>query len=142
MLGLLTGKGTIRILIGAAVVVAVVGLTTTPPQDTPCTTVSNLPGRSSVYECKAGLSTVLFENKTKVATYSTITSSIQTEAWLTRAGDTETIKTLRGHLGAPVILGGGGFMAVSTPAEGSSLAYVVSKSTVVLTVVWDAQTTH
>lgn len=141
-MGFLTSKLFMKILTGAAIVVTVVGITNTPPQDTPCITVSSYPGRSAVYQCKPGLSTVLFRNQTKVPTYSTLTSSIQTEAWLTSAGDTETVKTLRAHLGAPVVLGGGGFMAVSTPAQGSVLAYVVSKSTVLLTVVWDAQTTH
>lgn len=142
MFGFLVSNTFLKILTGAALVVTVVGVVNMPAQDTPCITVSSVPDRSAVYQCKPGLSTVLFDNKTKVATYSTLTSSIQTEAWLTSPGDSETAKTIRKHLGPSVVLGGGGFMAVSTPAEGRVLAYVLSPATVLITVVWDAQTTH
>lgn len=136
----LFSKMMVKLLIGLAAVVAAVGIYTQPSQDTPCTTISNFPGRSAVYECKPGLSTVLFRDSEKIAIFATLTADHQAQAWLTHAGDSETVKTIH-RLGPAVVLAPGAFMAVSTPAQGEALAYVLAKTTVLLTVVMDVPAT-
>jgi hypothetical protein len=137
-MGWITSTRTIKVLIGVAAIVAVVGLNNQPGGSTPCTTISNYPNRSAVFECPPGLSTVWLRDTTAVPIWTTVTTDKQAEAWLTKPGDNETLKTLRKNLGAPVILGGNGyaFLAVSS---GSGLVYVEAKTRYLLTVVWDAK---
>lgn len=134
-MSILTSNLAIKILAGAAIVVGIVAIVEHPGDGTtPCATIEHYPGRSAVYECPKGLSTVYLWNNTGKKTYATVTTDVAAQAWLTVTGDAETLKTLPVKLGAPVILGPGAFMAVD---NGSGLIYVYSKNKYILSVAWD-----
>lgn len=135
-MGWMYSSRTIKVLVGAAVVVAIVGLTNQPSGGVACTSISYFPNRSAVFQCPAGLSTVVLQDHKAIPIWTTVTTDQQAEAWLTTVGDSETLKTLRAHLGAPVVLGNGAFMAVSS---GQGLVYVDAKTSYLLTVVWDVK---
>lgn len=107
------------------------------PSDTqPCSTIENYPGRSAVYECNGGLSTVYLHSTDN--RYTTVTASVRSSAWLTAAGDDETENTLLANkLGPAGVIGPGAFMAV---ANGNGLVYVLSPDNekVLISVAWNA----
>ena len=138
-MGFLTSNLMIKILAGSAIVVAVVWQVEKPVTDKACAEIENYPGRSAVYQCQSGLSTVFLWNNTGVRHYASVTTNVQTEAWLTTRGDNETLKTLPVRLGAPVVLGPGAFMAVG---NGTGLIYVSSKQQFLLSVAWDHAQGH
>lgn len=138
-MSILTSNLAIKVLLGAAVVIGVVGQVEKPSGETPCVTVESYPGRSAVYECPKGLSTVYMWNNTGKQTYASVTTDAPTQAWLTVPGDEETLKTLPVKLGAPVVLGPGAFMAVG---NGQGLIYVSSTTKFMLSVAWDHAPTH
>jgi len=130
----------VKILLGAAIVVAVVGqVEGKQGGDTACSQIENYPGRSAVYECRPGLSTVYLWNNTGKKFYATLTTDVPAQAWLTVEGDVETLKTLPVKLGAPVVLGPGAFMAIG---NGSGLVYIDSKVKSLVSIAWDHAPTH
>jgi len=140
MLGWLTSNLVIKILVGAAVVVAVVGqVEGKQGGDKSCVSIENYPNRSAVYQCEAGLSTVYMWNNTGKKVYASVTTDVQAEAWLTVPGDKETLKTLPVRLGAPVVLGPGAFMAVG---NGSGLIYIHSVKPALVSIAWDHAPAH
>ena len=125
----------LKILIGAAIVSAVVALNQAHSNITPCVTISNYPDHSVVWQCPRGLNTAYLTNMRPYSVFTTVSTDVQTEAWLTKAGDDETVKTLtvQKKLGVPVVLGPGAFMAVS---NGTGLIYIYSKTQFLLTIAW------
>ena len=134
ILGFLWTNATIKILVGILVVGSIVYYDTQPDSTVACSRVSYVPNRSIVYNCMAGFSAASLKNPYKIPVYTTITSSVRSEAWLTSIGDVETAKKIRKSLGAPVVIGPGAFMAVGS---GEGLVYIQSSQRFLLSVVWD-----
>jgi hypothetical protein len=132
-MGIIWSNTLIKVLVGLAIIITVVGTYETPPSSVPCVTISKFPNRSEVFQCPKGLSSVVLSNQSPVGVYTTISTDKPTQAWLTAVGTSATEKTLN-KLGAPVVLGPGAFMAVG---NGKGLVYVDSKTSYLLTVVWD-----
>lgn len=135
-MGFLISNLMIKILLGIAIVGSVVWAYEKPQGDSPCVTISNYPNHSEVFQCPAGLSTVNLQNTTGRDIFTTITTDVRTEGWLTTIGDGETVKTIRKNLGPSVVMAPGAFMAV---ANGKGLVYVESDVKYLLTVVWDVR---
>lgn len=132
-MGLIWSNTVLKILIGAAVIIIAVGIYFQPSGDKPCSQVSFILNHSAVFSCPLGLSTVSLRAVHPV--YASVTTNVQTEAWLTAYGDTETLASLPKRLGAPAILGPGAFLAVG---NGQGLVYISGKSPFLVSVVWDA----
>ena len=124
----------IKVLVVAALICAVLSLDQAHGNEKACVSISKFPMRSEVWQCGPGLSTVFLSDTMGVPVYTTVTTSVQTQAWLTKVGDVETAQTLRKKLGVPSILAPGAFMAT----YGTGLVYVLSREKFLLTVVWDA----
>ena len=124
----------LKIWLGVLVIAGVVGLYAAPVSGTvPCSRVSDYPDHSEVFQCHKGLNAAVLTNMRPYPVFTTISTDVQTQAWLTKIGDGETVKTLQKNLGYPVVLGPGAFMAVS---NGAGLVYIVSKTQFLLTVAW------
>ncbi len=124
----------IKILAGAAIVIAVVWQVEKPNNQVACSEIEKYPGRSAVYQCPPGLNTVFLYNNTGKPGYATVTTNVQAQGWLTVPGDSETLKTLPVKLGAPVVLGPGAFMAVG---NGAGLIYLSNKQEMLVSIAWD-----
>ena len=136
---ILTSNLMIKILVGLAVVVGVVAVNQQSSNMRACSRVSFDPNHSAVFECDAGFSVANLKNPYHIPVYTTVTTTIRSEGWLAQIGDSETLKTIRKNLGAPVVLGPGAFMAV---ANGEGLVYVNCPKRYLLTVVWNVPVTH
>ena len=133
-MGFLLSNTFLKVWIGLAFVVGAVGIYNAPSgNSSPCVTISKYPNRSEVWQCPKGLNTAWLADHKGYPVFTTVSTDVQTEAWLTKAGDTETVKTIRKNLGAPVVLGPGAFMAVGT---GEGLIYIQSKTQFLLTIAW------
>lgn len=130
----LLSTGFIKIMIGAALVIGAVALYFKPTTDIACPIISDYPGKSAVFSCPPGLSTVSLRNNLPYSVYTTLSTTEQASGWLTVPGDVETIKTLPIKLGPPVVLGPGAFMAIGS---GRGLVYLDSKVKYLVSVVWD-----
>jgi len=130
-MGFLLSNAMIRILVGFLVVGGAVYLYEQPKTDPSCAHISHFPNRSDVFQCPAGLNTVVLNDT--VPSYATVATDVQTEAWLTKIGDDESLSTLRKNLGAPAVLGSDAFLAVGS---GNGLVYINSKTRFLLTIVW------
>lgn len=140
MIGWLTSNLAIKVLVGSAAVVGVVGVySQPPPANKPCTLSESDPMHSAVYSCPTGLNTVALFDRLAKPVYASVTVNVPSQAWLTTIGDVETLKTLPIKLGPPVILGPGSFMAVGS---GQGLIYIVSKSQSLVSIAWDHAPTH
>lgn len=137
-MNILTSNLMIKVLLGMAIVVGVVAVNQQHSDTKPCSRISYYPNRSEVFECPAGLSVASLRNPYPIPIFTTVTTTVRAEGWLTKVGDVETVKTIRKRLGAPVVIGPGAFMAV---ADGSGLVYIQAPSKYLLTVVWDVKTT-
>jgi len=134
MLRLLTSNLMIKVLIGAAVILAVLSLVMKPDPFKPCAVISHERNKSVVMECDAGFNTVALSNSLPFNVFAELWTSEPTQAWLTKAGDVETLKTLRAKLGPPDILGKGRFLGI---ASGRGLVYIHAAKQFVVTVVWN-----
>lgn len=132
-MGIIWSNTLLKVLVGMAIITVVVGVYMSPPSSQPCVTISKFANRSDVFQCPKGLSSVRLDNQSPIGVYTTLTTDQQTEAWLTTIGTKVTEKTVR-NLGPASILGPGSFMAVG---NGKGLVYIDSKSSYLLTVVWD-----
>lgn len=132
-MGIIWSNTLLKVLIGMAVVTVVVGVYMSPPTNQPCVTISKFPNRSAVFQCPKGLSSVRLDNQSPIGVYTTITTDKQSEAWLTTLGTSVTEKTVH-NLGPASVLGPGAFMAIG---NGKGLVYIDSKTSYLLTVVWD-----
>jgi hypothetical protein len=132
-MGIIWSNGFIKVLIGLAVIIVVVGTYETPRTDNPCVVISKFPNRSEVFQCPAGLSSVVLRNDNPIGVYTTVSTDVQTSAWLVPVGTSATPKTLE-NLGPAVILGAGAFLAVG---NGRGLVYINGKNKYLVTVVWD-----
>jgi len=134
MLGFLWTNAAIKILVGILVVGTVVYYNTQPSTTKECSRVSYVPNKSAVFNCEAGFNVASLRNPYKIPIYTTVTSSVKAEAWLTNNGDDEKAKTIRKRLGPPVVIGPGAFMAVGS---GEGLVYIRASQRFLLSVVWD-----
>lgn len=132
-MGIIWTNTLLKVLVGMAVITVVVGVYMSPPTSQPCVTISSFPNRSKVFQCPKGLSTVSLTSHSPIGVYTTLSTDKPTEAWLTTVGTKETEKTVR-SLGPASILGPGAFMAIG---DGKGLVYIDSKTSYLLTVVWD-----
>lgn len=125
----------IKVLIGAAIVVLVSGtvLTGNNNGDVSCATIEHYPGRSAVYECAKGMSTVYLRNNSGGLGSATVTTNVPTQGWLTKAGDSENLKTIYKRLGKPVGMQPGSYMYV---ANAKGLVYIYSTTTVLVSIAW------
>lgn len=132
-MGILWSNGFIKVLVGLAVIIVSVGVYMTPKTDNPCVTISKFPNRSEVFECPPGLSSVVLSTANPIGVYTTVSTDVQTSAWLVAVGTSATEKTLS-KLGPAVILGPGNFLAVG---NGKGLVYIDGKTKYLVTIVWD-----
>lgn len=134
-MGWLISNTAIKVLVGAAIVLGI--LTGYYGSDgkgsTPCVSIESVPFHSAVYQCPAGLNTVWLQNGTGKPVYTTLTSNVRSDAWLTVVGDKETLKTLPVKLGAAAVIGPGAFMAI---ADGSGLVYINSPVKSLVSIAW------
>jgi hypothetical protein len=132
-MGIIWSNGFIKVLIGLAIITVVVGTYETPKTDNPCVTISKFPARSEVFQCPPGLSSVVLRNDNPIGVYTTVSTDVQTSAWLVALGTKATPKTLD-NLGPAVVLGPGAFLAVG---DGKGLVYINGAKKYLVTVVWD-----
>lgn len=123
----------VKILVGLAIVITVVGVYMTPPTSQPCVTIAKYPNRSEVFQCPAGLSSVNLSTDNPIGVYTTVSTDVQTSAWLVAKGTEADEKHLE-KLGPAAILGPGAFLAVG---NGNGLVYIDGKSKYLVTVVWN-----
>lgn len=122
----------IKILVGIIVVMSLVYFQEKPNDSVPCVTVENYPGRSAVYQCPPGLSTVLLHSDKY--TYATVTTDITAKAWSTHAGDDKTkAQLLSGALGPAGVIGPGAFMSMDSQ---NGLLYVLAPTRYVVSIAW------
>ena len=135
-MGFLLSNTFLKVIIGIAIVVGAVGIYSAPKDSSqPCVTIANYPNRSMVFQCPKGLNTAWLADNKGYPVWTSVSTDVQTLAWLTAAGDNETLKTLtvQKKLGPPVVLGRGAFMAVD---NGAGLIYIESKTQFLLTIAW------
>jgi hypothetical protein len=131
--GIIWSNTLLKILVGMAVITVVVGVYMSPPTSQPCVSISKFPNRSQVFQCPKGLSSVILRNDNPIGVYTTVSTDVQTQAWLVEVGTKADEKHLD-KLGSAAILGPGAFLAVG---NGKGLVYIEGKTSYLVTIVWD-----
>lgn len=132
-MGIIWSNTLLKILVGMAVITVVVGVYMSPSNSQPCVTIAKYPNRSEVFQCPKGLSSVILKNDNPIGVYTTVSTDVQTQAWLVNIGTKADEKHLS-KLGTADILGPGNFLAVG---NGKGLVYIEGKTKYLVTIVWD-----